>query len=78
MSGDNSLSVEARVALSLALTKLPDPQFNLLVFSLNPPPGILPSNLAAQGDRVVVLLQWVENNGPGMAVLQQALAQITG
>ena len=78
MSGDNSLSVEARVALSLALTKLPDPQFNLLVFSLNPPPGILPSNLAAQGDRVVVLLQWVENNGPGLAVLQQALAQITG
>ncbi|MFZ4641042.1 MAG: TIR domain-containing protein, partial [Nodosilinea sp.] len=78
MTGDSSLSVEARLALSLALTKLPDPQFNLLVFSLNPPPGILPSNLAAQGDRVVVLLQWVENNGPGLAVLQQALAQITG
>ncbi len=78
MSGDSSLSVEARLALSLALTKLPDPQFNLLVYGLQPPPGILPSNLAAQGDRVVVLLQWVENNGPGLAVLQQALAQITG
>jgi hypothetical protein len=78
MAGENSLSVEARLALSEALVKLPDPQFKRLVFALNPPPGILPSDLAALGDRAVVLLQWVEGNGPGLAVLQQALAQITG
>jgi len=40
MSGDNSLSVEVRLALSQALLKLPDPQFKRLVFALNPPPGI--------------------------------------
>jgi V8-like Glu-specific endopeptidase len=78
MAGENSLSVEARLALSEALVKLPDPQFKQLVFALNPPPGILPSDLAALGDRAVVLLQWVEGNGPGLEVLQQALAQITG
>ena len=78
MSGDNSLSFAARLALSEALVKLPDPQFKRLVFALNPPPGILPSDLAALGDRAIVLLQWAENTGPGLAVLQQALAQITG
>jgi len=51
MSGDNSLSFAARLALSEALLKLPDPQFKRLVFALNPPPGILPSDLAALGDR---------------------------
>ncbi len=78
MSGDNSLSFEARLALSEALLKLPDPQFKRLVFALNPPPGILPADQSALGDRAASLLQWVENNGPGLAVLQQALAQITG
>ncbi len=78
MSGDNSLSVDARLALSEALAKLPDPQFKRLVFALTPPPGSLPADLAALGDRAIVLLQWVENRGPGLAVLQQALAQIAG
>ncbi|MFM7325523.1 MAG: toll/interleukin-1 receptor domain-containing protein, partial [Nodosilinea sp.] len=78
MSGDNSLSFAARLALSEALLKLPDPQFKRLVFALNPPPGILPADQSALGDRAASLLQWAENTGPGLAVLQQALAQITG
>lgn len=78
MSGENALSVGAWLALREALLKLPDSQFKRLVFALNPPPGILPSHLAAQGDRAIVLPQWVENSGPGLAVLQRALAQIAG
>jgi hypothetical protein len=77
MSNESSLSVEARLALSEALFKLPDPQFKQLVFALKLPAGILPSDQAALGDRVVVLLQWVENNGPGLALLQQVLEQIS-
>jgi hypothetical protein len=63
MAGENSLSVKARLALSKALLKLGVGQFKQLVFALNPPPGILPSDIAALGDRAVMLLKWVEGSG---------------
>ncbi len=78
MSDPEPLPPLDRLALSQALLKLPDPQFKQLVFALNPPPGILPADQSALGDRAASLLQWAENSGPGLAVLQQALAQITG
>ena len=78
MSGPESLPHLDRLALSQALAKLPDPQFKQVVFAIQPPPGILPADSSPLGDRVASLLQWVENNGPGLAVLQRVLAQITG
>ncbi|MFM7323386.1 MAG: NB-ARC domain-containing protein, partial [Nodosilinea sp.] len=55
----------------------PDPQFKQVVFALQPPPGILPADSSPLGDRVASLLQWVENNGPGLAVLQRVLEQVS-
>ena len=78
MSDPETLPPLDRLALSQALLKLPDPQFKQLVFALNPPPGILPADQSALGDRAASLLQWAENSGPGLAVLQQTLAQISG
>ncbi|MFM7448129.1 MAG: formylglycine-generating enzyme family protein [Leptolyngbyaceae cyanobacterium] len=76
MTGDPLLSVELRLTLSKTLLSLPDPQFKQLVFALNPPPGILPADQAALGDRAASLLQWAEQSGPGLEVLQQVLSQI--
>ncbi|MFM7326395.1 MAG: hypothetical protein ACKO4L_16010, partial [Nodosilinea sp.] len=78
MSDPETLPPLDRLALSQALLKLPDPQFKQLVFALNPPSGILPADQSALGDRAASLLQWAENSGPGLAVLQQTLAQISG
>ncbi|MFQ4134752.1 hypothetical protein PGN35_000360 [Nodosilinea sp. PGN35] len=72
------LSPQERLALITVLNALPDPSFKMLVFALQPPAGVLPSDLAAQGDRVFTLLQWVEGTGPGLGLLQEILSQITG
>ena len=77
MSGPESLPHLDRLALSQALAKLPDPQFKQVVFALQPPPDILPADSSPLGDRVDSLLQWVENNGPGLAVLQRVLGQVS-
>jgi hypothetical protein len=47
------LSAAERLKLIRTLNNLPRGQFNELVTALNPPGGILPSDLAAQGDRVL-------------------------
>ncbi|NER78010.1 MAG: hypothetical protein F6K42_00160 [Leptolyngbya sp. SIO1D8] len=68
------MSAIERLTLIQTLNRLPTAQFNELVMALNPPGGILPSNLAAQGDRTPVLLQWVEGpTGPGLPQLQTLL-----
>jgi hypothetical protein len=78
MPSHADLSLQERLALITGLNGLPDPSFKMLVFALRPPAGILPSDLAAQGDRAFTLLQWVETTGPGLGVLQTVLAQILG
>ncbi|XGB42606.1 MAG: hypothetical protein LVS60_01710 [Nodosilinea sp. LVE1205-7] len=77
MSGPESLPHLDRLALSQALAKLPDPQFKQVVFALEPPASILPADSSSLGDRVASLLQWVENNGPGLAALQRVLGQVS-
>ena len=50
-----------RLTLFQKLAKLPGPQFEQLIFSLNPPAGNVPSAQAAQSDRVKALLDWADN-----------------
>jgi|GEM_PF-3289927 len=76
MSGPESLTHLDRLALSQALAKLPDPQFKQVIFALQPPPGILPADQAAQGDRAASLLQWAEQSGPGLGKVQELLREI--
>lgn len=68
------LSAVERLQLIQTLNRLPQSQFAELVVALNPPAGILPPNIAAQGDRTPALLQWVESStGRGLAELQSIL-----
>jgi tetratricopeptide (TPR) repeat protein len=55
-----------RLALYQKLVNLPPPQFEQVLFSLQPPPGNVPSPQAAQGDRVNALLTWAESIGCGL------------
>lgn len=77
MPTNSDLSPQERLALMTRLNALPDPSFKMLVFALNPPPGILPSDLAAQGNRVFTLLNWVEGvTGPGLGAVDDLLDQL--
>ena len=70
----SSQEIQERSNLIKTLNRLPPTQFNELVFVLKPPPGIIPSNSAAQGNRSPELLQWLEGpTGPGLSALQNLL-----
>jgi hypothetical protein len=76
---DKSLSARKRMVLVEELNRLLPQQFNMIVYSINPPPGLIPSMPAAQADRTVALLSWAESpGGCGLAVIQRILYQITG
>jgi hypothetical protein len=68
------VSVNERLQLIQTLNGLPIAQFEELAIALNPPAGILPPQMAAQGNRAPTLLQWVEGpTGPGLSVLCELL-----
>ncbi len=69
-AANRPVSVHERLKLIQSLNGLPVTQFEELAIALNPPPGILPPNMAAQGNRAPALLQWVEGpTGPGLPLL---------
>ena len=66
-----------RLKLFQTLSRLTDPEFDALVFALNPPAGIVPSSTAAKGNRVSMLLEWAEGStGCGLETLQQTLFEL--
>ena len=67
----------SRLLLFQTLSALPAPQFEQLRFTLNPPPGVVPESVAAQGNRVSALLSWVEGStGCGLERLYEVVEQI--
>lgn len=59
------------------LNSLPRVQFDQVLIALNPPPGIIPSDISSQGDRTFALFQWLEGpTGPSLAALIELLQQI--
>ena len=61
------LAPEDRLILVQKLNATTPQQFNMLLFSLNPPAGLIPSMPAPQADRSVGLLGWAESpGGPGL------------
>jgi hypothetical protein len=58
-----SLSTAERLALMHTLNGLAPQQLNMLIFALDPPPGLIHPMPAAQGDRTFALLSWAA--GPG-------------
>lgn len=57
----DSIDIRTRIALSQALSALPSPQFEELLFALNPPRGSISSG--AQKTRVSELLTWMTGTG---------------
>ncbi|NEQ42231.1 MAG: hypothetical protein F6K00_01200 [Leptolyngbya sp. SIOISBB] len=52
-------------------------QFNMLIFVLNPPTGIIPPMSAPVGDRASALLAWAEGSeGCGLLELQYSLNKV--
>src|SRR5207244_2486301 len=73
---DESLSSDERRELIKKMNALPAQQFNELVFSLNPPYGLIPPMSAAQGDRTYALLSWAEGTGGcGLLAVQQIVEE---
>ena len=51
--------------------------FETLVYTIGAPPHLIPSNVAAQGNRSTALLQWVESpSGCGLSVFLKALDKV--
>jgi len=70
------LSPRERIDLMQKLSALPGPLFNALLFSLNPPAGLIPDN-ASLVDRAIALLSWAEGPaGRGLAEVRQVLQDL--
>lgn len=68
---------EERLALVKKLNSSPSQQFNMLVFTLNPHPGLIPAMPAPQGDRSNALLTWADGEGGcGLEVVSSVFEQI--
>lgn len=71
------LPATERLRLIQTLNALPGPQFDTLLFALNPPSGNIPSNSAPQASRSAALLEWIESPiGPGISELEAIPASI--
>lgn len=55
--------LQARLKLMQKLSGLPNPQFEQIVFVLQPPAGSIPGSSAPLGNRVAALLNWAEGTG---------------
>ena len=77
-SGSNNAYTDAtrRLELFSTLSRLPSPQFEQVIFALNPPPGNMPSAHAPQGNRVKALLDWSETIGPGLDAVEKICATV--
>ena len=71
------LTPEQRLALIRQINALMSPDFEALVFALDAPQSVLPSNFVAQGDRAAALLAWAASlTGCGMGQLLKSLGSI--
>ena len=63
-------STALRLALFQNLARLPGPQFEQVLFALDPPSGIVASAQAPQGNRVKDLLDWATSTGPSLSEVE--------
>lgn len=67
-----------RMKLNDDLNAIVPGQFNMLLFSLNPPPGLVPPMPAPQAERSTALLAWATSpSGVGLKTLEEVLRLIT-
>jgi hypothetical protein len=78
-SADQSLQhpVAQRLQFIRHLNKIVPQHFNMLLFAVKPPAGLVPPMPAPQGDRTAALLTWAEApGGCGLSVLKELLDAI--
>jgi hypothetical protein len=72
-------SHQERLALVQQLNKLLPEHFNMLVFAIDPPPGIIPPMPEQQATRTLALLRWAESaDGCGVAAITGLMAMVVG
>ena len=72
------ISHQERMRLIQQLSELAVQQFNMLIFAVKPPGGIIPPMPAAQGDRAFALLSWAEApGGCSVVAIQELLVTFT-
>ena len=70
----DSLSPSERLSLIKLLNSLMQQDFEALVYAIGAPLHLIPANFAAQGNRSIALLLWVNSpNGCGMDVFLEVL-----
>ena len=67
---------QGRTELYQLLLTLPGPQFEMVLFDLNPPRGNISAASAPQGQRVPELFAWLESIGPGLEALRVSLGKV--
>jgi hypothetical protein len=71
------LTAAQRLQFMRQLNEVVPQQFNMLLFAVNPPAGLVPPIPAAQGDRTSALLTWAEApGGCGLSILKELLDAI--
>jgi hypothetical protein len=71
---DANLPQAERFSLIQQLNGLPPEQLDIIIFTVNPPPGIIPPASASVGSRTPALLNWAEGTGGcGLDRVQQVL-----
>lgn len=74
---ESKMSPEERLKFVRRLSALPAPQFSQLLFSIDPPGGIVPAG-GAQGAQVAALLNWAEGpGGCGLTTIEGLLDTLT-
>ena len=58
------------------LERLPQPQFEKVLYALKPPAGNVPSAQAGQTIRVQALLEWAESIGCGLDQVETVYLQV--
>jgi hypothetical protein len=72
-----AFSATERRELLQKLSALPAQQFNMLLFTLKLPDGVIPSMSSPQGDRAYALVTWAEGwTGCGLLEVKQTLDEI--
>ncbi|HKV95803.1 MAG TPA: toll/interleukin-1 receptor domain-containing protein [Candidatus Angelobacter sp.] len=73
-----SVPVFERVKLNNDLNAITPSQFNMLLFAVNPPPGLIPPMPSPQADRSSALLAWAMTpSGVGLKTIAEVLRLIT-
>lgn len=70
-------AIEKRDKIFEILSSIPGPQFERVLFSINPTPGTVPGSVSPQAQRVAALLEWAASPmGCGLSSIEDVVNSI--